>query len=65
VSAIRCRRLALALLVARAPNLLALDEPTNHNSLALADALRRARRGRQPRPVAAPRLETPRVRLHR
>jgi macrolide transport system ATP-binding/permease protein len=33
VSAIRRRRLALALLVARAPNLLALDEPTNHISL--------------------------------
>jgi macrolide transport system ATP-binding/permease protein len=33
------RRLALAILVARQPDLLLLDEPTNHISLALADEL--------------------------
>jgi macrolide transport system ATP-binding/permease protein len=33
------RRLALALLVSRAPELLLLDEPTNHLSLTLADEL--------------------------
>ncbi|MGH8965649.1 MAG: ATP-binding cassette domain-containing protein, partial [Actinomycetes bacterium] len=40
------RRLALAILVARQPDLLLLDEPTNHISLTLAeeleDALRRS-----------------------
>jgi macrolide transport system ATP-binding/permease protein len=36
------RRLALAVLVARQPDLLLLDEPTNHISLALADELEEA-----------------------
>jgi macrolide transport system ATP-binding/permease protein len=36
------RRLALAILVARQPDLLLLDEPTNHISLALADELEEA-----------------------
>ncbi|HEX6487074.1 MAG TPA: ATP-binding cassette domain-containing protein, partial [Nocardioidaceae bacterium] len=36
------RRVALALLVARSPDLLLLDEPTNHISLALADELEEA-----------------------
>ncbi|MDN5854814.1 MAG: ATP-binding cassette domain-containing protein, partial [Actinomycetia bacterium] len=36
------RRLALAILVARAPGLLLLDEPTNHISLALASELEEA-----------------------
>jgi macrolide transport system ATP-binding/permease protein len=38
------RRLALAVLVARAPDLVLLDEPTNHISLALADELESALR---------------------
>jgi macrolide transport system ATP-binding/permease protein len=38
------RRLALALLVAEAPDLLLLDEPTNHISLALAGELEQAMR---------------------
>jgi macrolide transport system ATP-binding/permease protein len=33
------RRLALAILVAREPDLLLLDEPTNHISLTLAEEL--------------------------
>jgi macrolide transport system ATP-binding/permease protein len=33
------RRLALAILVARQPDLLLLDEPTNHISLSLAEEL--------------------------
>jgi macrolide transport system ATP-binding/permease protein len=33
------RRLALAILVARRPDLVLLDEPTNHISLTLADEL--------------------------
>jgi macrolide transport system ATP-binding/permease protein len=36
------RRLALAVLVARSPELVRLDEPTNHLSLALADELEQA-----------------------
>ncbi|HET9858231.1 MAG TPA: ABC-F family ATP-binding cassette domain-containing protein [Nocardioidaceae bacterium] len=36
------RRLALAILVARQPDLLLLDEPTNHISLTLADELEEA-----------------------
>jgi macrolide transport system ATP-binding/permease protein len=36
------RRLALAVLVARSPDLLLLDEPTNHISLALAEELEQA-----------------------
>jgi macrolide transport system ATP-binding/permease protein len=36
------RRLALAVLVARQPDLLLLDEPTNHISLALAEELEEA-----------------------
>uniref|UniRef100_UPI00037EEDC3 ABC-F family ATP-binding cassette domain-containing protein n=1 Tax=Nocardiopsis lucentensis TaxID=53441 RepID=UPI00037EEDC3 len=36
------RRLALALLVGRAPDVLLLDEPTNHLSLALAEELEEA-----------------------
>jgi macrolide transport system ATP-binding/permease protein len=36
------RRVALAILVARQPDLLLLDEPTNHISLALADELEEA-----------------------
>jgi ATPase subunit of ABC transporter with duplicated ATPase domains len=36
------RRLALAVLVARQPDLVLLDEPTNHISLALADELEEA-----------------------
>ncbi len=36
------RRLALALLVARAPDLVLLDEPTNHISLTLAEELEEA-----------------------
>jgi macrolide transport system ATP-binding/permease protein len=36
------RRLALAVLVARRPDLVLLDEPTNHISLALADELEEA-----------------------
>ncbi|WP_374058224.1 ABC-F family ATP-binding cassette domain-containing protein [Marinitenerispora sediminis] len=36
------RRLALALLVGRAPHVLLLDEPTNHLSLALAEELEEA-----------------------
>ncbi|MGH3322767.1 MAG: ATP-binding cassette domain-containing protein, partial [Streptosporangiaceae bacterium] len=36
------RRLALALLVARSPDLLLLDEPTNHISLSLATELEEA-----------------------
>ena len=36
------RRLALAILVAREPDLLLLDEPTNHISLSLADELEEA-----------------------
>ncbi len=36
------RRVALAVLVARQPDLLLLDEPTNHISLALADELEEA-----------------------
>lgn len=36
------RRLALAVLVARSPELVLLDEPTNHLSLALADELEQA-----------------------
>jgi macrolide transport system ATP-binding/permease protein len=38
------RRLALALLVARSPEVLLLDEPTNHISLVLADELEEALR---------------------
>jgi macrolide transport system ATP-binding/permease protein len=38
------RRLALAVLVAQAPDLLLLDEPTNHVSLALAEELEEALR---------------------
>ena len=38
------RRLALAVLVAQAPDLLLLDEPTNHISLALAEELEEALR---------------------
>jgi macrolide transport system ATP-binding/permease protein len=36
------RRLALAVLVARVPDVLLLDEPTNHLSLALAGELEEA-----------------------
>jgi macrolide transport system ATP-binding/permease protein len=36
------RRLALAVLVARAPGVLLLDEPTNHLSLTLAGELEEA-----------------------
>jgi macrolide transport system ATP-binding/permease protein len=36
------RRLALAILVARQPDLLLLDEPTNHISLTLAEELEEA-----------------------
>ncbi len=39
------RRLALAVLVARQPDLLLLDEPTNHISLTLAEELEDALRG--------------------
>ena len=38
------RRLALAIIVARRPDLLLLDEPTNHISLSLADELEEALR---------------------
>jgi macrolide transport system ATP-binding/permease protein len=39
------RRLALAVLVARSPDLLLLDEPTNHLSLTLAEELEESLRG--------------------
>jgi macrolide transport system ATP-binding/permease protein len=47
------RRLALALLVGRAPDLLLLDEPTNHISLALAEELEEALRSASGAVVAA------------
>jgi macrolide transport system ATP-binding/permease protein len=45
LSAGQRRRLALAVVVARSPDLLLLDEPTNHVSLALAEELEEALQG--------------------
>jgi macrolide transport system ATP-binding/permease protein len=47
------RRLALALLVADAPQLMLLDEPTNHISLTLAEELADALAGAPGAVVAA------------